>query len=88
MVRARPASGDDQIAFLYTDVLPLTEGKKAWNVFTAGSTAFPLLRKAGHKGICLQHHSFDRAQFAALDRAFRQRHQAYYTAGLGPDLGE
>ena len=88
MVRAKPASGEDQIAFLFTDVLPLSEGKKAWNVFTAGSTLFPLLRKAGHKGICLHHHSFDRAQFTALDRAFRQRHKAYYTEGLGPDLGE
>ena len=38
-------------------------------------------------GICLQSHCMDRLQFGVLDKLLRQRSQAYYMEGLGPDLG-
>lgn len=80
--------GEPCMAFLFTDILSLSEGKKAGNVFTAQAKFFPLLRKAGHDGICVQHVCADRALFSPLERLLRQRVEAYYSAGIGPDLGE
>eukprot|EP00972_Heterocapsa_arctica_P010843 1588464-Heterocapsa_arctica.AAC.1 len=88
VLKARGADGRFEVALLFSDTVPLSAGKKAWNLFAAGATYFPLLRKAGHQGICVQHHAADRLAFEPLDRCFRQRHQAYYTASLGPELGE
>lgn len=87
-LKAKDGTGELKLAFLFSDTVPLSKGKKAWNLFSAGAAYFPLLRKAGHQGICVQHHSADRAAFEALDRCFRQRHQAYYTPSIGPELGE
>ena len=88
LLKARPAGGEDQLAFLFTDVLPLKEGKKAGHLFSAAASFFPHLRKAGHMGIAIQHHSMDRAIFSAVGRRLEQRHKAWYTPGLGPKLGE
>lgn len=41
-------------AFLFTQILFMSEGKKAGNVFTAQTEFFFILRKAGHQGICIQ----------------------------------
>ena len=41
LLRARPAGGEDQLAFLFTDVLPMTEGKKAGHLFSAAASFFP-----------------------------------------------
>lgn len=87
-VKCKGASGQDEVAFMYSDIRSLADGKKTWNLFTASATFFPLLRKVGHKGITVHHHCMDRGVFSSLDRCLRQRHQAYYTTGLGPDLGQ
>ena len=87
VVKTRAADNSVSMAFLFADTVPMSAGKKAWNYFSAGATFFPLLRNTGHRGICVQHHSADRAAFDAIDKAYRQRHQAYYTPGMGPDLG-
>ena len=88
LVKCTGASGQDEVAFMYSDIRSLAAGKKNWNLFTASAAFFPLLRKLGHRGITVHHHCMDRGVFSALDRSLRQRHQAFYTAGLGPDLGE
>lgn len=67
--------------------LPLTAGKRAWNLFEAGSKFHPMLRSQDHRGVCVFHLASDRAVLAPLDHMFRQRHAAYYTEGIGPDLG-
>jgi hypothetical protein len=88
LLKTTLATGEQKVAFLLGDILPLSQGKKAPNVFTAMSALFPRLRTAGHTGICLQHVCADRALFSSLDRMSRQRLQAYYTPGVGPELGE
>lgn len=88
VVKTKAEDGSVAMAFLFSDILPMSEGKRAWNFFSAGASFFPLLRRTGHRGISVQHHAADRAAFDAIDRCFRQRHQAYYTPRLGPDLGE
>ena len=65
----------------------MTEGKSAWSLFTAAAAFFPLLRKAGAEGICIQDFCSDRVVFGALGRVLRQHHQAFYSAALGPNLG-
>ena len=87
-LRATSPSGDDQVALLIRDPLPLSVGKKSWNLFAAGAGFFPLLRHCGHEGICISHFVADRLAFSSLDRMFRQRQKAYYTPGMGPPLGE
>ena len=44
-------TGEPDIAFLFTDIQSLSEGKKSGNVFTAQTQFSPMLRKAGHEGI-------------------------------------
>jgi len=88
LLKTTLASGEPRMAFLFSDILPLTQGKKSTNIFTAQCNFFPLLRKAGHADICIQHICTDRALQAPLERMLRQRVSAYYTAGLGPDMGD
>lgn len=87
-VKAKGGKDRDQLAVMFTDVLSCREGKKTQNLFSAAATFFPLLRKAGHLGICVQAHCMDRLQFASLDKLLRQRNQAFYMEGLGPNLGD
>lgn len=81
------AAGQENIALLITNPLPLTAGKKTSNLFTAAASFWPLLRRCGHQGLCIYHLEADRACLSSLDRLLRQRHSGYYTAGLGPELG-
>jgi hypothetical protein len=87
-LKTKSTLGVERIALMISDVLLLTAGKKGWNLFAAAAQFFPLARKAGHRGICVQHTCADRAMFSTLDRKLRQRNQAYYTEGMGPDLGD
>lgn len=87
-LKMRTPSGQDRVAILMRDPLPLTAGKSVWHLFSAAVGFFPLLRKAGAAGICIQHLAADRAVFGALDRRLRQRQEAFYTEGLGPDHGK
>ena len=88
LVKTTLATGEQRIAFLFGDILPLSEGKKSGNIFSAAALFFPMLRKAGHIGICISHVCADRALFSSLDRMSRQRLSAYYSPGVGPDLGD
>jgi hypothetical protein len=87
-LKTKSTTGEEQMAIMISDVLLLSAGKKTWNMFSAAARFFPLPRKSGHKGIVVQHFCADRAIFTALDRRLRQRSQAFYTEGLGPDLGD
>jgi len=86
-LKTQSTSGEEQIATMISDVLTLAAGKKAWNLFTAAAHCPPLARKVGHKGTIVQHFCADRAIFTALDRKLRQRSEAYYAEGAGPELG-
>ena len=61
-------------AVLLRDPLPLIHGKAAWALFSCGADWAKTLRQRGHRGIAIQHYSFDRAGYSALQRMFRQRH--------------
>jgi hypothetical protein len=87
-LKTRTFAGQEKVALSFRDPLPLGLGKNAWNLFTAGTLFFPMLREIGHRGVSIFHLCEERAVFQALDRMFRQRHKAYYTPGLGPDLGD
>lgn len=80
-------SGKMEAALLVGEPRSLEAGKKAWNLLVAAASFFPLARKLGHKGINVFHFGSDGAMFSALDRLLRQRRQAYYNPGMGPDLG-
>ena len=87
LYKARSPSGQVFVEELYRDPVPLHDGKGAWPLFTAGCQFAPLLRQAGHQGICLTHVIFDRAVQAPLARNFERRTEGYYVTGVGPDLG-
>jgi hypothetical protein len=40
-IKCLSASGNEQIAILFSDPLPLSEGKRGWNMFEAGCDFFP-----------------------------------------------
>ena len=46
---------------LYRAPLPMTEGKKGWNLYQAFRDFFPTLRSLGHSGLVVNHFVFDRA---------------------------
>lgn len=87
IVKTTSSTGKGDMALLYHPPVPLTSGKSVWHLFGAGCKFFPLLREVGHPGIVLYHVVADRAVQKPLERMFSQRAQAYYTPGLGPDLG-
>jgi hypothetical protein len=84
---ATPLGGRD-VAVVVADPRPLSKGKKALNLFTAGAKFFPMLRSFGRTGIVIFHLGTDRAVLSSLDRLFRQRQKAFYMPGVGPDLGD
>ena len=77
-----------KVTLLLRDPRPLHAGKAAWNAFTAMFEFFSNPRCKGFGGILIVHLCMDRALFTACARMLHQCRQAYYTAGLGPDLGE
>jgi len=48
------------------DPLPLSHGKGAWAIYSAGVEFSQTLRQQGHQGIALQHYAFDRALYGPL----------------------
>ena len=86
-LKTRTSAGEERVALLMGEPLAMTAGKKTWHMFTAGSTFFPTLRRAGHTGISLFHLVADRAVQSSLSKVFQQRCLAYYNPELGPDLG-
>ena len=80
-------SGAMDMTVVLKDPLPLSEGKRGWNMFTAAAEFQPLLRRAGHPSTCLQHMCADRAVFSSLDRHLRGRQGAFYDPAHGPDHG-
>ena len=85
--KAKNATGDMEMVITLTDPKPLTKGKRGWNLFSAACDFLPLLRRRGHKAICVQHMAADRAVFSSLDRHLRGRQSAFYDPQHGPDLG-
>ena len=61
-------------AVLLRDPQPLTHGKGAQALLSCGIGFAKTLRQRGHRGIAVQHYTFDRAGFSALQRFFKQRH--------------
>ena len=80
--------GGREAVVIVADPKPLSKGKKTANLFAAGAKYFPVLRNFGRTGIVIFHLGADRAVLSSLDRLFRQRQKAFYTPGLGPDLGD
>jgi len=66
--------GSVQSTMVLRDPLPLTEGKTALALYSAGRSFIPSLRRMGHVGVAIQHYVFDRAGYSALARVFKQHH--------------
>ena len=60
----------------FRDPMPLTNGKTGAAIFSASLSFVKTLRQMGHRGIAVQHYSFDRAMHSYILRRFRQHHSA------------
>lgn len=78
--------GERRAEVLIGEPVPLTEGTRAWNLFEAGMLLYTILRPQGRRGACIFHLASDSAVLAPLDPMFRERYEAYCTAGIGPHL--
>ena len=91
MFRTRDrTTGGWQTAILLRDPVPLVHGKGADPVFSAAVEFVQTLRQMGHRGIAIQHYSFDRALHAPLVRRFKQKHAQLgpaWVAPTGPEAG-
>ncbi len=75
--------GEQRFFTLVGEPVPLLFGKSAVQQFSAGRVFFPSLRVCGHRHVCLHHFAFDRAGYTALERLFRQLHEAQYVRMAG-----
>ena len=78
--------GDLTSAAMMTDATLLSDGKGAWNVYTAATKFFPHLRVLGHAHIAITHGCFDRALHTALAVKLAQRQKHYYALRYGLPL--
>ena len=88
-LKTTDASGDPVQTVLFTEPIPLTQGKSAWCQFTAAQRFFPMLRTLGHEGVSVSHYCFDRMMQSSLNRKMQQRQGLYYevVGGEGPRTG-
>ena len=88
-LKTTDASGDPVQTVLFTEPVPLTQGKSAWCQFTAAQRFFPMLRALGHKGVSVSHYCFDRMMQSSLNRKMQQRQGLYYevVGGESPRTG-
>lgn len=66
--------GEAVLSVLIKDPLPLSDGKGADNCYTAAVRFAPLLKDMSHRGVSINHYSFDRALFTSMRRKLSQRH--------------
>ena len=78
------ASGQPKGILLFAPPSPETQGKAAIHQFAAGCSFMKTLRQRGHQGIVVQHYAFDRANYTALGRLFKQHHLSLQS-GFGGD---
>eukprot|EP00974_Lingulodinium_polyedra_P042656 4095319-Lingulodinium_polyedra.AAC.1 len=71
------------VCCLYKPPVPLTEGKKGWNLFQAYLEFFPHLRSLGHTGLIVSHYVFDRAIASVMGRRIKQHHGIFYLLQQG-----
>ena len=86
LMKVQYADGTQELGFLWSDIVSLSAGQKGWNMFSAAAQFFPVLRRLGHSGICLQHYCFDRGVYECMNRHLRERQEAFYHADLNPSL--
>ena len=77
-VKTTDADGSPVLAFLTRDPVPLTEGKKQWNMAIPLLKFFPLVQQLGHKGIVVTSYVFDRLAQSSMSRIAFQRHAVYH----------
>ncbi len=77
------ANGEQKFFALVGEPVPLIFGKSAVQQFCAGRVFFPSMRACGHNGVCIHHFAFDRAGYTAIERLFRQLHEAQYSRMAG-----
>ena len=70
--------GSVDVAILTHPPVPLSEGKKRWNVLKAYMLFAPTMKELGHDGFSIHHFCFDRGFAHSLDRAIIQElHQRH-----------
>ena len=87
-VKSLTATGSEQMALLLADPRPLSNGKGAWQCFTAATQFFPSIRTAESTGIRIFHFCADRAVFVPMLRKFQQLREVYYSEEYGTDSDE
>ena len=71
-------AGSIDVTMLSHPPVPLSEGKKRWNVLKAYMLFAPTLKELGHSGFSIHHFCFDRGFAHSLDRAIIQEmHQKH-----------
>ena len=74
-IRYENADGDMVSQCRFAPPLPLTQGKTAIAIFSAGRKFGPTLRQLGHRGIVIQHYCFDRACLSSVGKLCLQEHR-------------
>lgn len=74
-LRSHNESGDASTVAVLCDPIPLTEGKGALQISSAARSTWCSLRQFGHRGGVIQHYSWDRCGFSALQRHAHQFHE-------------
>ena len=77
------ADGSKKMVSLSKMPVPMSNGKGAWQHFTALTQFMPMLRRHKPQGIIVSHYAFDRAIYASVERKCRQRHELYYVRQAG-----
>ena len=82
--------GKAKTAALMREPMELKHGKDTWALYSAMRSFCMSLRQMGHKGIAIQHVSFDRALYKPLARVHRQHHklEAQQQGELYPEEGD
>eukprot|EP00974_Lingulodinium_polyedra_P024357 2358640-Lingulodinium_polyedra.AAC.1 len=61
ILKSLGTSGEVQMAMLFGEPLPLSQGESSWHLFAAATKFCPMLRRAGHSGVAIFHLATDRA---------------------------
>ena len=83
----RSGIGSVQSCVLLSEPRIMSAGKTTFYMFAAACEFSSLLRTRGHRGICLNHCSFDRQALSSLARCLHQRVEALYVKELAGEGG-
>lgn len=84
--RTYGSTGRARTCLVIRDPLPLTSGKSAWALWSAGQEFKRTPMQIGHTGISIVHYVFDRAGYSALLRMNKQFHAHLHDSQMSTPL--